>query len=1071
MDGVLQNGVRNDRDAPMNGVNGTTKMETSLDKGKGVASLSGGQVAMTNGASGNAMDIDIGQLTEAQHDISALPDEIQHITEDIMPLGLLLTRLAQISHNQLQGAITALAAKQVPQQLANGNSDYRSTTQEDNSAESLEKKSLLLDFAQDLHTKWVKALVITDWSKKADLVGRLIDIRHHLSGVLSSYNSNLYDIVQVKRDLHWAKVRGPDIQTALEVLSSGEADWMPDLGYIEPPPISAVDQEKWLDNLNTMLSVRLTLDEYEKIPHQFRNYRIGSGRVTFVVDDEFEVDLTIADEDFEKQFWFIDVRFLFRPAPADLSDRIRQFIEAKVNDALAADGLVGCYRYLHEFVLTHKISELYRQAIELSRNNWVGTLKVERLNRAMSIQYWANKTPAAPGQRVPGSWVIIGVDSGSNPTQPADSKTTSSLSLRWFRDHKEVKESDIPFDVKNISAEHLLKTVIARHVEYTLSSIHAKLLSKPRFSARQASLRLEISKEDPMDSVLSMQLVDREHVEVRVAPITGTFELSPQSAVMVRGAKNLDASPNPAEDGAAILEQLRGLYEIQAFNRRAKSTGWAVSKPPIKPDELKQSIKATPQDQYQQVWLKRPAWNVNWYVLATLSLEGDRWWLVEITPGNAARGTSNRVKVITRLPLDSGASDLSDAFLNSLTVFVAGIVTHYTDLRELGRNQIKHDLREPSGFSPIPGIKLPVLSVRLSALLRETSSRRRAWAKDSVTISFRGVRNVLDEQEPVQGAVVSQAYRRAPKTEFVAEARLTVADKSKFSLLKGQVDHDVQFNARTGQFVMRLKTEVGGSIVTLLASRLEALQRLVYLVEAIRQGGKGVSLQSVSLTQISFTYENGAPASTSVFSGPSQPPRRWRTMLDLRSSGQMSITLEKGNPHLRVKDILSRLIAHQLEQLPLWLQLTLPLFRALDKMDDDWEKIYLNNQGTLEYFPRDLQWIVIRYTLPGPPQQIRRRFNLDVRMRPRRGKLQWHVTRLEHEPAAKNPNDEFNRILKQKVWSNHGQGWKGLMTGAAADPHTGIEPLLGLIDSTIRAMLAVRLQPSQPTSMAANPNA
>ncbi len=379
-----------------------------------------------------------------------------------------------------------------------------------------------------------------------------------------------------------------------------------------------------------MLSVRLTLDEYDKIPFQFRNYRIGSGRVTFVVKDEFEVDLTIADEDFEKQFWFIDLRFLFGPAPTELSDRLRQFIEAKVNDTLGTDGLIGCYKYLHEFVLTHKISEFHRQAVEMSRNNWVGTLKVERLNRAMSIQYWTNKSLAAPGQRAPGSWIIIGVNSGNTPDQPVDPKSTSSLTLRWFRDNKEVQDLDIPLNIEEISAEKLLKTVIARHVEYILASIYAKLLSKPRFAARHASLRLDISKSEPVNSTLSMQLVDRKHVDVRVAPITGTFELSPQSTVMIGGARRFDASPNPAEDGAALLEQLRGLYETQEFNRHAKSTGWAVSRPPIKSDELRQSIKATPQDQYQPVWFKRPAWNINWYVLATLSLEGDRWWLIEM---------------------------------------------------------------------------------------------------------------------------------------------------------------------------------------------------------------------------------------------------------------------------------------------------------------------------------------------------------------------------------------------------------------------------------------------------------
>ena len=237
MDIGTQNGARTDHDRELmsNGINGqAVKMENVHDKGKAIADLPADRLAAPNGAPGTGLGGDLsaqaaGGHTPNSRGMDALPDEIQHITEDIMPLGLLLTRLAQVSHNQLQDTITSLAAKQVPQQLPNGNSDYRSTNVEDTSPESLEKKTILLDFAQDLHTKWVKALVITDWSKKADLVGRLIDIRSHLLQVLESYNANLWDMISVKRDLHWAKVRGPDIQTALEVLSTGEANWMPDV--------------------------------------------------------------------------------------------------------------------------------------------------------------------------------------------------------------------------------------------------------------------------------------------------------------------------------------------------------------------------------------------------------------------------------------------------------------------------------------------------------------------------------------------------------------------------------------------------------------------------------------------------------------------------------------------------------------------------------------------------------------------------------------------------------------------------------------------------------------------------
>ena len=107
--------------------------------------------------------------------------------------------------------------------------------------------------------------------------------------------------------------------------------------------------------------MRLNLQEYDNIPPPFRDYTIKSGRVTFNVPGEFEIDLTIADEDPEKQFWFIDFRFLFSPSVLELPSHLRFYIESKVNAVLLADGLPGCYKLLHEIVLTHKISEFKRQ--------------------------------------------------------------------------------------------------------------------------------------------------------------------------------------------------------------------------------------------------------------------------------------------------------------------------------------------------------------------------------------------------------------------------------------------------------------------------------------------------------------------------------------------------------------------------------------------------------------------------------------------------------------------------------------------------------------------------------------
>lgn len=183
-----------------------------------------------------------------------LPDELQHITTDILPLGQILSRLAQFSHAKLQQLILDLASKPLPELTANGNAkgnavggpngslingangtaskgsvNAASPAVDDTSPESLEKKTMILNTIQDLHSRWVKTLVIAEWARNADDVSKLIDIRTHLAEKLELYTTTFWDMIRVKQEMAFAKVPSPDLKTALEVLSTGSVHWMPDV--------------------------------------------------------------------------------------------------------------------------------------------------------------------------------------------------------------------------------------------------------------------------------------------------------------------------------------------------------------------------------------------------------------------------------------------------------------------------------------------------------------------------------------------------------------------------------------------------------------------------------------------------------------------------------------------------------------------------------------------------------------------------------------------------------------------------------------------------------------------------
>ncbi|KAM7207650.1 mediator of RNA polymerase II transcription subunit 14 [Naviculisporaceae sp. PSN 640] len=1050
MENGTQNGVRtnHDREPWLNGVNGgVVKREISPDGGKMMGN-------MTNGGGGSSMELDgeIPGRPSAKQEMEDIEDEIRHITQDFIPLSLILTRLAQFSFARLNDTIHALSNKPLPQPVANGASgNYQTTAVEDPSEESREKKTIWLKTMEELHHKWVKALVITEWSKKAHEVGTLIDIKCHLHDQVFLIEQIFNAMLGFKQSLHRIRTPSPDLKTALEILSSGEVSWMSDLGYLKPPPLTDRQNQEWLEELNTLLSVRLSYDDYDKLPLAFRDYTISDGRVTFRVPGEFELDVTIDSEDFSRQYYFLDFRFLFSPAPQGISERMRSLLDLKVNVLLGTEGLEGCYKFLHEFVLTQKITEFWRQAHTLSMARWIDSLKIERLHRSLSIQYWRNR----PYSKTTKSWIILGVHSG-DLDGVHQVKLPSRLSLRWFRDGKEVPATDITFDVNTISTEDLLTTVIAHHTEYYLSSMAERLLSKPRFAKRYATLDLVISKQKPEDSALTMQLYGEDKASLGHEPITGSFFLLPRDPIMLEAEDRLNASNNPAEEGPNALEKLRWIHLLRELQTRARCFGWTATRPQLQVDDLKKivySTSPTSREPFQSIWLRKLGWSPQWFVMASLSLGGDQWFLVNLTTPNPGTREPPRVKTYTKIPMTSAELTLSEKFFDDLSFLSVAIVAQLTDLRELHSKKLAHIIRESRNFLDTPVV--PIIYIRLSDMLRSRGAVKEhpmPWAKDYIQVAFKGFEVIPEE---VTGADGSTQYRRGGRSFVRAEARLDVEDKGKFRLLKRKIDNDVFFDARRGQFILRLRANMGVSFVNTLGDRIKSLERVVDFVDAIRRAGEGAMPGTVTLREVSFTYSRGKPP----LNGQQLLP--WLVRLDLAHEDGVKVELEPGNPHMRVLTSLETIARSKFfENLPGMMVLTLPLYRGLEAIEEEWSTITLQSPGhSLTIFPRELGWVGLRFTYPGA---ARRLLTLEIRHKVRRGNMVWHVSRSEHAdpsmPGGRripgNPMEaEFDRLLTEKVWSVKAPGIKSLGNGAAAHPETGIEALLSIISNAAKSYI------------------
>ncbi|CAL3968754.1 unnamed protein product [Diplocarpon coronariae] len=1096
---IMDHGSRNgshtnhDRDQRPNGTNGVSRAsEKTQDKGKARAeplqSMTPTSPTIPDGLNGNTTgplrheNGANGILRDEQVQMNQLPPEIAHIADGYMPLSALLIRLAQKSHAGLLSAMSDLVQMPTPAAVVNGSASHHSSM-EDASYENVQKKLRLLNFATTTHESWTKALVITGWSRKSEEVSKLVDLRIHLEAQKLLYTEAIDSMANNKRAIHNFRLPNPDFKTALEVLTTGSASWMPDLNYIQPRPLTAKEVLRSLEKLNTLLSIRLNLDDYDTIPPQFRDFTIQSGRATFRVPGEFEIDLTIADEEPGSQYWFIDFRFLFRPSSSNMSSGIRWHLENKVNEVLLKDGLTGCYKYLHELILTYKIAEFRRQGNELARSIWIDTLKVEILNRPICIQYWMDRysgrlLDGRPANSKPSkSWIILGVHSGRRNDGRPDAKATSRLFIRWFRESKEVTDEDIWFDDVNISTESLLKTVIAKHISHILTSMYEKLLAKPLYAKRELELSLKLSSDDPADLEIKIQLTNEHHLSIKIDPISGRFVFGPISRIFSHYEGLLNTvCQDPATDGHTAIERLRSALVTDAIQIHASSMSWSrVNNPGLSQDSLNQFV---PKDSLATIWFRRPGWVKDWYLAVTQSMSGEKWHLIKtaIIP-TPVKSSAVGLGCFLELPIKGASPSPTYSFLSTLNNFAAGMISHYTNTRMLHSRRVHHML----GKGKIArSIKLPAIYAKLSELIPSKNRLPRTgrnWAKDIIKIYFHGVEVIAQRSKdpaelgPSQSTLVSQVsasslptssvldsqktFELDERSVLVVEARMVMPIPQALSNINEQHDKHIVFDAKTGSLAFRLQSQVGESVVPELIERIVGVERLVEFVQVIQLHDGTLRCETVSLGKLVFTYPNTQLVAKPDSMDIDNASLTYKATIDFSAVDNiMKLVLESGNPHLRIADNLTKILngPEGLGGIATLLPLTLPVLRGLDAVESAWYMDDMFEKGEVIVNVRATDVYRLRYSLhqisshTSNPLTIIRKVGFEIKLRSRKAEAWWYVQRVDN--FRQKGLDALDEALKS-VWDISGPDWRGMRVCAVAK-NNGIELLLLKLDEVVR---------------------
>jgi len=555
---------------------------------------------------------------------SGPPPEIEHITEGFQPLGKLIGRAAQECYNELAEVLDEMAQMQVPQQangsLPNGvNHNAGAAGAGVATPTGVQKKTMLMSFAHRRREMFIKLWILSQWSRQAEDVSKLIDIWTWQRATMDKFNNAAHFIADIKLSTHNAKMPNPDMKTALEVLSTGKASWMPDLNYIPQDPLAAQDIADTLQNLNSILSIRLNL--HESLPRHLQKWSIASGRATFVIPGEFEFDVSVADEEPSSQFWFVDIRFLFSPAP-QVSDEFKDILQNQCNAVLGTQGLARCHEFLHNFTLTHKISVLWRQAHEMNTGAWQDSLRIEHVHRVLVIQYWTD----LPGGK---NWLEFGVMSAT----PNDRNTFATdaaqpkIGMRWFRNGKETTDS-VALQWEDVSMELIMKRVIARHINMVLASVHGKLVAAAGGNEAFGA-SLSTSETEPGDCTLRawLETPDNE-ITLKVDMATGRLTLLPATGSSARIEVELNRKDSPAEEVTRAMAYYLCRSIQSNIEEHAESTGWKrLRHIRVKPDAMKAALN---QDILQLSFFRGNGWDPSWAIVASITPLGLTWWSLEL---------------------------------------------------------------------------------------------------------------------------------------------------------------------------------------------------------------------------------------------------------------------------------------------------------------------------------------------------------------------------------------------------------------------------------------------------------
>ncbi|KAK2711127.1 mediator of RNA polymerase II transcription subunit 14-like [Artemia franciscana] len=277
----------------------------------------------------------------------------------------------------------------------------------------LEKKKEIAEFASRTRQLFVRLLALVRWASSASKVEKCSGIMNFLDRQSMIFVETADALFRMAREtLVNARLPNFHIPAAVEILTTGTYGKLPACikdRIVPPEPITPSELKSTLKRLNQVIEHRLMS---ATIPDRMRQLNIENGRVTFTVDSEFQVSLTLMGDSPQIPWRLLEVSILVEDREngrgKNLVNKgqtlyIHQMVQSRLYDN--NEPLVELYTCLHAFCLSLQLDVLFYQVLHLCESR-LGKLVRSAPNadyvrgRHLGIHYWLDMKDSS-GKDIP----------------------------------------------------------------------------------------------------------------------------------------------------------------------------------------------------------------------------------------------------------------------------------------------------------------------------------------------------------------------------------------------------------------------------------------------------------------------------------------------------------------------------------------------------------------------------------------------------------------------------------------------------------------------------------------------